>query len=230
MSKLPFVVQPRRQPILEQLGTEETGILEIKRFGYLTVGEKSFVQQVQQLDGGTSQIITVSRQVARKFALGMDQAYSLVLQIISGSTPQLVDDLDPTLTTQERTALHDQNTKALKQLDLINQIEQEFAEDLTRAVREMSAGQVREKIVHACCLLKYRINTDITIDEVERVHPDLIDALDALFRDEERKCLDAFSPPDDTSNDETTSTSSFEEAEKKPAPRRATRSRTTTGD
>lgn len=230
MSKLPFVVQPRRQPILEQLGTEETGILEIKRFGYLTVGEKSFVQQVQQLDGGTSQIITVSRQVARKFALGMDQAYSLVLQIISGSTPQLVDDLDPTLTTQERTALHDQNAKALKQLDLINQIEQEFAEDLTRAVREMSAGQVREKIVHACCLLKYRINADITIDEVEKVHPDLIDALDALFRDEERKCLDAFSPPDESSDGDTTPTSSFEEAEKKPAPRRATRSRTTTGD
>lgn len=42
--KLPFVVQPRRKPIVEVLGTEESGQIEIKRLGYLTVAEKMFVQ------------------------------------------------------------------------------------------------------------------------------------------------------------------------------------------
>ena len=41
---LPFVVQPRLEPVLVQIGTEESGIIEIERKGYLTVAEKSIVQ------------------------------------------------------------------------------------------------------------------------------------------------------------------------------------------
>lgn len=41
---LPFVVQPRLQPVTELLGTEASGQIEIVRRGYLTVSEKSIVQ------------------------------------------------------------------------------------------------------------------------------------------------------------------------------------------
>ena len=47
MAPLPFVVEPRRKPIVERVGNEESGVIEIERRGYLTTGEKTFVQQVQ---------------------------------------------------------------------------------------------------------------------------------------------------------------------------------------
>ena len=49
--KLPFVVQPRKKVALEKVGTEESGIIEIERRGYITVGEKAMVDQAMQ---GTS--------------------------------------------------------------------------------------------------------------------------------------------------------------------------------
>ena len=47
---LPFVVQPRLQAIVEQVGTEESGIIEIERRGYLSVAEKAIAQQATQGD------------------------------------------------------------------------------------------------------------------------------------------------------------------------------------
>lgn len=169
MSILPFVVQPKRQPILEKIGTEDSGQIEVERRGYLTTGEKAFVQQVQQFDNGTTEIVTVSRQVARKFGLGMDKAYNLVLAIIAG-----------------------QDAAKLENEALINEIEEEFAEDLTKVVKGLATGQVREELVFASCLLRYRVNPDIDISEVSSLHPDIIAGLAALYRDEERRSVEAF--------------------------------------
>ena len=134
MARLPFVVQPKRQPILEQIGSEESGLIEIERRGYLTAGEKSFVQQVQQFDNGTTEIITVSRRVAREYGLGMDKAYNLVLTIISGAAADA------------------------ENAELVRKIEAEFAEDLTGVVKGLAAGQTREELVFAACLVQYRID------------------------------------------------------------------------
>lgn len=46
--ELPFVVQPRKKVTLEKVGTEESGIIEIERRGYITVGEKAMVDQSMQ--------------------------------------------------------------------------------------------------------------------------------------------------------------------------------------
>lgn len=201
MATLPFVVQPRRQPILERIGTEESGQIEVERRGYLTAGEKAFVQQVQQFDNGTTEIVTVSRRVARKYALGMDKAYNLVLAIISNSGTE------------------DQ--------ELVGQIEEEFAEDLTNVVKGLSAGQVREELVMAACLLKYRVNPDFEISEIATIHPDLIGGLAALYRDEDKRSVEAFKKDEE---EETPSRPvSVEEAEKKPVKTTASRSKTTTG-
>jgi hypothetical protein len=201
MATLPFVVQPRRQPILERIGSEESGQIEIERRGYLTAGEKAFVQQVQQFDNGTTEIVTVSRRVARKYGLGMDKAYSLVLAIISNS--------------------------ATEEQELVGQIEEEFAEDLTNVVKSLSAGQVREELVMAACLLKYRVNSDFEISEISGIHPDLISGLALLYRDEDRRSVDAFKKDEEESPSKPVS---VEEAEKKPVKTTGSRSKTTTGD
>ena len=61
-AKLPFLVEPKRQPIMERLGNEESGVIELPRRGYLTVAEKSFVQQGTS---GDSAILAMQRLAAR---------------------------------------------------------------------------------------------------------------------------------------------------------------------
>ena len=200
MATLPFVVQPRRQPILERIGTEESGQIEVERRGYLTAGEKAFVQQVQQFDNGTTEIVTLSRRVARKHGLGMDKAYNLILAIISNNPTE-----DPELT---------------------GQVEEEFAEDLTNVVKGLSAGQVREELIMAACLLRYRVNPDFEISDIATIHPDLISGLAGLYREEEIRSVEAFEKAEDEQNAKPLS---VEEAEKKPVKTTASRSKTSTG-
>lgn len=204
MARLPFVVEPKRKPIIERIGTEESGIIEVERRGYLTAGEKAFVQQVQQFDNGTSEIITVSRRVAREYSLGMDRAYNLVLAIISGA-------------------------KNESDTELISQIEQQFAEDLTAVVKGLSAGQVREELVFAACLLRYRVDDTFEIADISAVHPDIISSLAKLYRDEEARSVEAFAASEPES-EQVEAVQSVEEAEKKPEKGRGSRSRSTTGD
>lgn len=201
MAKLPFVVEPRRKPIIEKIGTEESGIIEIERKGYLTTGEKAFVQQVQQYDNGTTQIVTASRRVARKYSIGMEKAYSLVLSVITGQE-----------VTNETDA------------EIIAKIEEEFAEDLSDVVKGLALGQMREDLVFAACMIKYRIDPDYEINDIAALHPDLITALGTLYRDEDRKSIEAFDKEEEARE------VPIEELEKKPTKGSTSRSKNTTGN
>jgi len=63
---LPFVVQPRLKPIIEKVGTEESGIIEIERRGYLTVAEKAIVQQATQGDDSVRAVYALGGRIARE--------------------------------------------------------------------------------------------------------------------------------------------------------------------
>lgn len=204
MARLPFVVEPKRKPIVERIGTEESGIIEVERRGYLTSGEKAFVQQVQQYDNGTSEIISVSRRVARQHGLGLDRAYNIVLTIISGASSDNPDEEA-----------------------LIKQVESDFAEELTTVVKGMAAGQAREDLVYAACLLRYRVNPDFEIEDLKDIHPDIVSGLAALYREEDAKSLQAFEKADDEAAQKQPS---IEEIEKKPVKGTQSRSKSTTGD
>lgn len=64
--KLPFVVQPRFEPIVAKVGTEASGVIEIPRLGYLTVAEKAFVQTAMSGDTGLSAIYSLSARISRE--------------------------------------------------------------------------------------------------------------------------------------------------------------------
>jgi len=53
---LPFVIQPKRKPEKIKIGTEESGIIEILRYGYLTTGEKGAFQQVETNKEGSAKM------------------------------------------------------------------------------------------------------------------------------------------------------------------------------
>ena len=63
---LPFVVAPRREPITELLGTEESGQFKIQRKGYLTVAEKSFIQQASASDETIGRLNRLAGRIARE--------------------------------------------------------------------------------------------------------------------------------------------------------------------
>jgi hypothetical protein len=209
MARLPFVVEPKRKSIIESIGSEDSGLIQIERRGYLTAGEKSFVQQVQQFDNGTTEIITVSRRVAREYGLGMDRAYNLVLAIISASQGVNPEDQE-----------------------LIAKIESDFAEQLTAVVKGLAAGQTREDLIYAVCLVKYRIDPTFETDEIAEVHPDIINGLAKLYREEEARSIEAWLANVDEVEDDSkaVSTKSIEEVEKKPVKASVSRSKNTTGD
>jgi hypothetical protein len=79
---LPFVVAPRREPIIEILGSEESGQIEIHRKGYLTVAEKSFMQQASSSDETVSLLHKLASKVAK--ARGV-QAQEVVEMLGSGN-------------------------------------------------------------------------------------------------------------------------------------------------
>jgi len=203
---LPFVVQPRQKPRIETIGTDESGKIEIERRGYLTTGEKAWVQQVQQYDDGSSEIVTVSRNVARKFSLGMDHAYKLVLKIISATAAD-----------------------SAEESEMIDAIEKDFAEELTAVVKGLAMGQAKQDLVYAACMLQYRVDSNFKVADINSVHPDLVQALAQLYRDEEARSLEAFqsTQPEDA---EDAPEPSIEEKEKKQGKPGRTRSKSTSGD
>ena len=85
---LPFVVAPRREPIIEILGTEESGQIEIHRKGYLTVAEKTFMQQASSSD----ETVSLLHKLASKVAKARGVQAQEVVEILSSGNFQ-----DPTL-------------------------------------------------------------------------------------------------------------------------------------
>mgnify|MGYP001387621917 CR=1 FL=1 len=63
---LPFVVQPRLEPIIERVGTETSGIIEIQRKGYLTVSEKALVQGASTGDTSVRQMFALAGRIGRE--------------------------------------------------------------------------------------------------------------------------------------------------------------------
>lgn len=191
MSKLPFVVEPRRPEVMVEIGSEESGKISIGRKGYLTTGEKAFVQQAIGSDETTLKIISISRKISTDQGISIDRAYADTVAILGG---------------------HGGNDSRLKE------IETNYMEDFTELLTLLSTMQTKEEIISALCLLKYRIDADITIDEVLKLHPDIISGLAELYILEEKKSLMEFS--EGKISEEGPQELSEEEIEKKPSRRR----------
>jgi hypothetical protein len=162
MAKLPFVVEPRLTPVIEEIGSEESGKIEIERRGYLTSGEKAFFQQVKQSDQGTTRLIALSRKVSRAASIEMTEAYDMVIRILSG----------------------------LGESEVEKKIEEEFAEDFSSVIQDLANSQASDEILMAACLLRYRINSNVEMDDIMKLHPDIIAGLANLYREEDNKVLE----------------------------------------
>jgi hypothetical protein len=190
MARLPFVVEPRLKPIIDRVGTEESGIVEIERRGYLTAGEKNFVQQVQQSDSSANAIIGLARKVAREYSIGLEQAYNTVTAVITGGA-----------------ALDDK---------IAAEVEVKFADEIQSTLNDLTNSQSKADLVQAACMVIHRIDKEFQIEDVVKLHPDIIVGLAQLYRDEEARSIEKLK---ESNNSE--ESLSIEEIEKKPSRKKA---------
>ena len=75
---LPFVVAPRREPITHVVGTEDSGKIEIVRKGYLSVAEKTFMQQATAGDASVGGLQRLASKVAREKGLQVTEVVEML--------------------------------------------------------------------------------------------------------------------------------------------------------
>lgn len=76
--QLPFVVAPRREPITEMIGTEASGTFEMERKGYLTVAEKSFMQQAMSSDETMMVIARIAGKIGRERSVATEEVVGII--------------------------------------------------------------------------------------------------------------------------------------------------------
>lgn len=192
ISRLPFVVQPTAPEIYEEIGSVESGKIRIKRRGYLTTGEKAFMQQAIGSDEATIKIVSISRLISSEYEYSLDKGYADTLAILSGKGSSD---------------------------DRLKEIETRYMAEFTELMTALTNIQVKEKIIGSLCLLKYRCDPEIDINEVLVLHPDIIDGLWELYSLEEKKSLEALSTSESIEGER--QELSVDEIEKKPSKRRS---------
>lgn len=175
MSGLPFVVQPKCKPITEYVGSEESGQIAIERRGYLSSGEKAFVQQALGVDETSIRVIGLSRKVAASRKMELNDAYQKVIGIVSG---QLSGDEE------------------------CSEIEAEYFDDFNDLLSHLANVQSKEQLLKALCMVQYRINPNLGVSDVLDLHPDIINGLVELYNDEEMRSTERLMAAEEVEREE----------------------------
>lgn len=183
MGKLPFVVAPKVNSRIETLGSEISGKIEVERKGFLTVGEKSFMANVNSQDNVLQMVMKLSRAVASKYELGQQDAYQQVVLAVT----------EPDKCSYP--------------------VYDEFTEEIAELATLMMVTEQKKQLMKAYCMLLYRVNEDIEMNDVIDLHEDIVDALSRLYEDEEAKSVERLVKEED--EEEGPDGGDLEEIEKK---------------
>jgi hypothetical protein len=181
MAKLPFVVEPRLKPILELIGTDDSGKIEVERKGYLTAGEKAFFQAGVAKEDVSVVMLGLVRKIAQAKKLDMQKAYEIITNLMTGSAD-----------------------------DESAGIQEEYREDLGDLVGLMISTEQRRSFLQAYCMLLYRVDGSITPDEALLIHEDLLNGLAQLYKEEEAKSTEKLVAAMDLEASELTAVESVE--------------------
>ena len=152
---LPFVVQPRLKPIVEVVGSDLSGKIEIERKGYLTVSEKAIVQGGMDGDDGTRATITIAGKIAKAEGISINQVFEDFSAEVRPDYLETHQDL------------------------------------LVEMLAAMSNHENRLKLVAVTALLMTRVDPEWEPTQTSELHPDLQDAIFELYKDEEKKSIEA---------------------------------------
>ena len=167
MALLPFVVQPKKNTEKIKVGNDELGVFEIERKGYLSVAEKSFVENVTQGSDGVSSIVRLANKISNELKISPEKAYVAITDAMSGRG-------DAKLSAQ---------------------IIQNYDDELAYATSRMSESMQRRGIAAATILLQTRVNHEWTIEDTLELDPRIVEELVQLYdREEQREPVEKEDP------------------------------------
>lgn len=161
---LPFVVQPRLKPIIELIGTENSGQIEIERRGYLSVAEKAWIQALEADDDTQGRLHRLAIKIGAELGMEPREALNLCASSelsdprLAGYQEELIDTmgamqrfnerrkfvaatcllvnrLDPAWEVDDTLKLH---------IDLIDSLYALYLEEEARSVEALEAAVVQE--------------------------------------------------------------------------------------
>lgn len=159
MAVLPFVVQPKKNIEKIKVGNDEVGIFEIERKGYLSVAEKSFVENVTQGSDGVAVLVRLANRVGMDNKISAEKAYMAITDVMSGKTDT----------------------------ELGAKIADKYGEDIAIATARMAESIQRRQIAAATILIQTRINHEWTIQDTMDLDPLIVDELSVLYDREEKR-------------------------------------------
>lgn len=159
MAKLPFVVAPKAKFKKVKIGTEELGIVEIEKRGYLSVAEKSFVDAVMQGTDGVTSIVRLANRVGRVKKITVEKAYNIIVQVLSQTSTS----------------------------GIATEIADEFGDEISDIQTQMIDSLQRKSIAATTVLIQSRIDSDWTVDDTMTLHPDLLQHFVDFYDQEELK-------------------------------------------
>lgn len=162
MRNLPFVVKPKRAAEKIQIGNEESGIFEIERKGYLTVGEKAAYQQVIVNKDGAKALRDLVETVSKGANIPLDKAADLVGRALQAKK----------LSAKEEKLLNDYTAQFIDVLEVFK--------------REATHSQ----LIMATILLVSRVDPEWSFDDTARLDAKIIEDLAVLFQAEEQRSIE----------------------------------------
>lgn len=105
---LPFVVQPRLAPVVEVIGNEFSGTIEIERRGYLTVSEKAWIQAFDQADDSQAKLFSVAAKIGSELSMDPREVFELIQKTggqdarLANFSGELMDAIQSVNASQER--------------------------------------------------------------------------------------------------------------------------------
>ena len=159
MAVLPFVVQPKKNIEKIKVGNDEVGVFEIERKGYLSVAEKSFVENVTQGSDGVSSLVRLANRISVEHKTSPEKAYSAITDAMSG--------------------------KASDGLSAV--IVEEYSDELAFATSRMAESMQRRSIAAATILIQTRINHEWDVQDTMNLDPLIVEELATLYDREEQK-------------------------------------------
>lgn len=85
---LPFVVQPRLKPVIETIGTKESGTIQIERRGFLSVAEKAWAQAFESEDSSQAALFRVAAQIGSDLSIDPSEVFNMITST-GGQDPRL---------------------------------------------------------------------------------------------------------------------------------------------
>jgi len=159
MAVLPFVVQPKKNIEIVKVGNDEVGVFEIERKGYLSVAEKSFVENVTQGSDGVSLLVRLANKIGSDLKTTPEKAYTAITEVMSGQT----------------------NNK------LASKISSDYSEEIAIVTSKMAESMQRRQIAAATILLQTRVNHEWTIQDTLDLDPVILEQLNSLYEREEQR-------------------------------------------